>query len=102
MRSILFPRPIAQIVWQHHERLDGSGNPQGLKGDAILLEARILAVAGVVEAMSSHRPYRSGLGIDVALKEIERGRDSAYDPVAVDTCLKLFAEKGFTFSSTSS
>jgi PAS domain S-box-containing protein len=98
LKHVKFPWPIADIVWQHHERLDGSGYPQGLKGDAILLESRIMAVADVVEAMSSHRPYRPGLGIDFALNEIVRGRDSAYDPVVVDACLKLFAEKRFTFS----
>jgi hypothetical protein len=69
--------------------------PQGLKGDAILLEARIVAVADVVEAMSSHRPYRPGLGIEIALAEIERGRGIAYDPNIVDICLKLFREKGY-------
>ena len=73
----------------------GSGYPQGLKGDAILLEARIIAVANVVEAMSSHRPYRPGLGIEKALAEIERGRGSAYDPEIADVCLKLFRDKGY-------
>jgi len=76
--------------------MDGSGYPQGLKSDAILLEARIVAVADVVEAMSSHRPYRPGLGIDKALAEIERGRGSVYDAVVTDACLKLFREKGYT------
>jgi len=75
--------------------MDGGGYPQGLKGEAILLEARIMAVADVIEAMSSHRPYRAGLGIDKALAEIERGRGSAYDPVVADACLKLFREKGY-------
>jgi HD-GYP domain-containing protein (c-di-GMP phosphodiesterase class II) len=95
LKDIKFPWPIATMVWQHHERLDGSGYPQGLKGDEILLESRILAVADVVEAMSSHRPYRPALGIEMALKEIEHGRGSAYDADVVDACLKLFRERRF-------
>jgi len=87
--------PVAQVALQHHERVDGSGYPQGLIGEAILFEARILAVADVVEAMGSHRPYRPSLGIDKALAELERGRGSAYDPVVVDACLKLFRENGY-------
>jgi PAS domain S-box-containing protein len=97
LKVVDFPWPIADIVHQHHERLDGSGYPQGLKGAQILLESRILTVADVVEAMSSHRPYRAALGIEVALKEIERGRGSAYDPAVADTCLKLFREGKFAF-----
>jgi PAS domain S-box-containing protein len=100
LKDIKFPWPIAAMVWQHHERLDGSGYPQGLKDGEILLESRIMAVADVVEAMASHRPYRAALGIDVALKEIERGRGTAYDPAVVDGCLKLFREKGFAFQET--
>ena len=96
LKGVAFPWPVAEVALQHHERLDGSGYPQGLKGEAILLEARILAVADTIEAMSSHRPYRPGLGIDAALSEIERGRGAAYDPVVVDTCLRLFREKGYT------
>jgi PAS domain S-box-containing protein len=95
LRRVAFPWPVAEVAHQHHERMDGSGYPQGLKGEAILLEARVMAVADVVEAMSSHRPYRPGLGIDKALAEIERGSGSAYDPVVVDACLKLFREKGY-------
>ncbi len=87
-----FPWPVAQVALQHHERMDGSGYPQGLKGEAILFEARIMAVADVVEAMSSHRPYRPGLGIDKALAEIERGRGTAYDADVADACLRLFRE----------
>ena len=86
------------MVLQHHERLDGSGYPQGLKGDAILLEARILSVADVVEAMSSHRPYRPGLGIEVALTEITKQRGSHFDPVVVDACLVLFREQHYSFN----
>jgi HD-GYP domain-containing protein (c-di-GMP phosphodiesterase class II) len=84
------------MVHQHHERLDGSGYPQGLKGDAIALEARVLAVADVVEAMASHRPYRPGLGIEAALKEIEEKRGKWFEPAAVDACLRLFREKRFS------
>ena len=83
------------MVHQHHERLDGSGYPQGLKGEAIALEARIVAVADVVEAMSSHRPYRPGLGIEAALKEIESKRGTWFEPAAVDACVRLFRDKGF-------
>lgn len=98
LKGIDFPWPIAQIVLQHHERLDGSGYPQGLKREALLPEAGILAVADVVEAMASHRPYRAALGIDAALDEISRNRGRSYDPGAVDACLTLFREKGFAFS----
>ena len=96
LKEVEFPWPVAQVALQHHERIDGSGYPQGLKGDAILLEARIMAVADVVEAMATHRPYRPGLGIDAALAEIERGRGTAYDAEVADACLKLFREKGYT------
>jgi len=89
------PWPLAEIVYQHHERMDGSGYPRNLKGDEILMEARILAVADVVEAMASHRPYRPTLGIDAALKEIEDNRGVLYDADVVDVCLRLFREKGF-------
>ncbi len=94
LKNVKFPWPIAEVALQHHERLDGSGYPHGLKGDAILFEARILAVADVIEAMSSHRPYRPGLGINAALAEIESGRGRIYDPVVADACLRLFREKG--------
>ncbi len=96
LKGINFPWPIAEVARQHHERIDGSGYPRNLKGDEILLEARILAVADVVEAMSSDRPYRPGLGIDKALAEIEQGRATAYDANAVDACLRLFREKGYS------
>lgn len=92
LKDIDFPWPVAEIVLQHHERLDGSGYPQGLKGKEILQEARIIAVADVVEAMASDRPYRKALGIEAALKEIKRGRSTLYDEEAVDACLALFEE----------
>lgn len=91
--------PLAEIVHQHHERMDGSGYPRGLKGNGILLEARILAVADVVEAMASHRPYRPSLGIDAALKEIEDHRGTFYDVDVADACLRLFREKGYRMLS---
>lgn len=97
LKNVDFPWPIATMVVQHHERMDGTGYPRGLKGDDIIPEARILAVADVVESMISHRPYRPSRGIDVALAEIERGRGTAYDPAAVDACLTLFREDGFEF-----
>lgn len=97
--GIDFPWPVAEMVLQHHERMDGSGYPNGLKGDDIPLESRILAVADVVDAMTSHRPYRAGLGIDKALEEIERNRGTYYDPLVVDACLRLFREKGFKYTT---
>ena len=95
LKNIDFPWPIAKAVLQHHERLDGSGYPLGLSEEEIITEARILAVADVVEAMASHRPYRPGLGIDKALNEIECNRGRLYDSAAVDSCVKLFKNKGF-------
>jgi PAS domain S-box-containing protein len=95
--DIELPWPIALTVWQHHERLDGSGYPQGLRGGDMILEARILAVADVVEAMASARPHRPALGIDKALEEISNNRDKLYDPAVVDACLKLFQKDGFKF-----
>jgi PAS domain S-box-containing protein len=89
--------PLAEIVYQHHERMDGSGYPRNLKGDEIILEARIMAVADVVEAMASHRPYRPSLGVEAALDEITGNRGSLYDPEVVDACLRLFHEKGYKF-----
>jgi len=99
LKEIEFPWPIADMVLQHHERLDGSGYPQGLKGEQILPEAKILAVADVVEAMASHRPYRPSLGIAAALAEIEKKRGTAFDPAVVDACLKLFGEGQFAFQT---
>ncbi len=95
LKSIDFGAPVAETVWQHHERLDGSGYPQGLRGDQILPEARILAIADVVESMASHRPYRTALGIDVALAEIERGLGTRYDPEIGGVVLRLFREEGY-------
>ncbi len=95
LKDVKFPWPVAEVALQHHERMDGSGYPRGLKGDEILLEARIMSVADVVEAMASHRPYRAGLGIDKALDEIERGRGTAYDAVIADACLTLFRKEGY-------
>ncbi len=95
LKNVDSPWPLAQIVYQHHERMDGSGYPRSLRGNDILMEARILAVADVVEAMASHRPYRPALGIDVALDEISQNRGILYDPEVVDACLRLFKEKGF-------
>ena len=98
LSGIEFPTQVAEMTRQHHERLDGSGYPRGLVGDEILPEARILAVADVVEAMSSHRPYRPSRGLEQALAEIEQGRGRIYDPEAVDVCLRLFREDGFCFT----
>jgi PAS domain S-box-containing protein/putative nucleotidyltransferase with HDIG domain len=97
LKDIDFPWPIAEIAHQHHERINGSGYPLGLKGDEICLEAKIVAVADVVEAISSHRPYRPALGIKAALEEIEAGRGRRFDPAAVDACMKLFTEHSFSF-----
>jgi len=99
LKKIDFPWPIAEIVLQHHEKINGSGYPGGLKGDEILLEAKIICVADVVEAMSSHRPYRPALGIEKALEEISQNKGTLYDPEVVDTCFKLFKEKSFKFES---
>ncbi|RPJ15480.1 MAG: PAS domain S-box protein, partial [Desulfobacteraceae bacterium] len=97
LKDVEFPWPIAQIVIQHHERYNGSGYPDGLKGDEILLEARIIGVADVVEAIASYRPYRPGLGLEKALGEITQNRGILYDPAVVDACLRLFIEKGYRF-----
>lgn len=97
LQSIEFPWPVAQIVYQHHERMDGSGYPRGLAGENILMEARVLMVADVVEAMSSHRPYRTALGVDKALEEISKNSGLVYDAKVVEACLRLFTEKKFAF-----
>jgi len=95
LKGIDFPWPVAEVARQHHERLDGSGYPRGLKGDDILLEARIMAVSDVVESMASHRPYRPGRGIQEALDEIERGAGKIYDANVVAACLRLFRERKY-------
>jgi len=97
LKTVEFPWPVAEIVLQHHERLDGSGYPQGLAGEEIMLEARIMGVADVVDAMAAHQPYRSALGLYKALEEILQNRGVLYDPGAVGACLKLFKQKGFKF-----
>jgi putative nucleotidyltransferase with HDIG domain len=97
LKNIQFPWPVAHIILQHHERMDGTGYPDGLLGDAILMEARILAVADVVEALSSHRPYRPALGMEKALEEIRRGRGIRYDMRVVDACMKLFKDHRYSF-----
>jgi PAS domain S-box-containing protein len=95
IKEVESPWKLAEIVYQHHERIDGSGYPQKLKGEDILIEARILAVADVVEAMTSYRPYRPSLGIDIALAEIENNAGVLYDHEVAKACIKLFREKGF-------
>ena len=101
LKNIDFPWPVAQVVLQHHERMNGSGYPKGLSGEEIMLEARIIAVADVVEAIASHRPYRQALGIDKALQEISDNKGILYDPLVVDTCLTLFKKKQFKFDPVS-
>ena len=97
LKPIEFPGPVAQAILQHHERIDGSGYPSGLKNEEILIEAKILAVADVVEAMVSHRPYRPARSLDQALEEITKNSGALYDPKVVEVCLRLFVKKGFTF-----
>jgi HD-GYP domain-containing protein (c-di-GMP phosphodiesterase class II) len=97
LKTIEFPWPVAKIVLQHHERIDGSGYPSGLKGKDILLEAKILAVADVTEAMATHRPYRPALSIEESLMEISKNKGILYDPKVVDICLKVFKQKKFQF-----
>ncbi|MBZ0157765.1 MAG: HD domain-containing protein [Alphaproteobacteria bacterium] len=98
LKNIEFEWSVAEIVLQHHERMDGTGYPLGLAGEQILMEARIIAVADVVETIHSHRPYRPAVGIEKALEEIERNRVTKYDPDVVDACLRLFQKEGFVFS----
>lgn len=97
LKNIQFPWPVAEIVYQHHEKIDGSGYPRGLKGEEILLEARIICVADVVEAICSHRPYRPSLGMEFALDTIEKERGTSFDAEVVDACLTLFREKNYKF-----
>lgn len=98
LKPLDFPWPIPEIVLQHHEKNDGSGYPRGLKGNEIMIEAKILCVADIVAAMMSHRPYREALGLDQALGDISKGRGIKFDPDIVDICIKLFKEKGFRFT----
>jgi PAS domain S-box-containing protein/putative nucleotidyltransferase with HDIG domain len=95
LKDIDFPWPVAKMVYEHHERMNGTGYPRNLKGNEILLEARILAVSDVVESMASHRPYRAALGIDTALEEIEKNKGTLYDEDVVNACVKLFRQKGY-------
>jgi HD-GYP domain-containing protein (c-di-GMP phosphodiesterase class II) len=99
LKEVESPWPLAEIVYQHHERMNGSGYPRGLKGDEILLEARILAVSDTVEAMASHRPYRFAPGVEAALEEIDMSKGVLYDSDVAAACLKLFREKGFIFEA---
>ena len=98
LKAIEFSWPVAEIVLQHHERMDGSGYPNGLSGEDILIGARIMAVADVIESMSSHRPYRPAFSVEKSLLEIILNKDVLYDPEVVDACLRLFNEKGFVFN----
>jgi len=100
LKNIAFPWPVAEMVYQHHERIDGSGYPLGLKGQETLLGAKIIAVADVMEAMSMNRPYRFVLGQEAALEEIKQGRDHIYDATVVDACLRVFKGQGFSFGSS--
>ena len=95
LKTVEFPWPIAQVIMQHHERLDGSGYPLGLSGKEILLEAKIIAVADAIEAIASHRPYRPALGLEKALDEVSEKKGILFDPEVVDVCLRLFIEKGY-------
>jgi PAS domain S-box-containing protein/putative nucleotidyltransferase with HDIG domain len=97
LKDVDFPWPLAEIVYEHHERMDGSGYPRGLKGDDILMEARILSVSDTMEAMVSHRPYRPGQGVNTALAEVEKNKGILYDAAVAETCLKLFRKKRFRF-----
>lgn len=99
LKNIDFPWPISDIVLQHHEKYDGNGYPNGISGDEILIEARILSVADVIEAMASHRPYRAALGIEKAFEELRNNRGTSFDPDVVDSCMKIFIEKGFSMKS---
>lgn len=98
LKNIDFPWPISDIVLQHHEKFDGTGYPNGISGEDILIQARILTVADVLEAMASHRPYRAALGIEAAFAELRKNRGTHFDPVVVDSCMRVFIEKGFSMT----
>ena len=100
LKRIEFPWPLAEIILQHHERLDGSGYPHGLSGDAIVLEARIIAVSDVFETIASHRPYRPSLGVNKAIDELRLNKGKLYDPLVVETCLELFETRQFSFEKS--
>jgi len=100
LKNVESPWPLAEIVYQHHEQIDGSGYPRKLKGNDILIEARILNLADVVESMASHRPYRPAKGIKEALEEIEKNSGILYDEAVTDACLRLFREKGYHLELT--
>ncbi len=100
LRNVEFPWPIREMIWQHHERMDGSGYPRGLKGEEIQLEARIIAVADTIESIATSRPYRPARGLVAGLAEIERCRGTLFDVQVVDACLKLFREKGYELSAS--
>lgn len=102
VKEIKFPWPVAEMVYQHHERMDGSGYPQGLHKDDIILEARIISVADVVEAIISHRPYRPAVGFGAAIAELKENKGTLYDEDVADTCLELLQSKKFTFDTTDS
>ena len=95
LQAVPFPTLVAEIIRQHHERMDGSGYPQGLRGDAILPEARVLAVADVIESMASHRPYRPAVGLDAALDEVVKNRGTLYAPEVVDAAVRLINDEGY-------
>ena len=99
LKDVPFPTPVAEIIRQHHERMDGSGYPQGLRGDAILPEARVLAVADVIESMASHRPYRPAVGLDAALDEVVKNWGTLYAPEVVDAAVRLINDKGYALPS---
>jgi putative nucleotidyltransferase with HDIG domain len=100
LANIEFPYPVAEIIYQHHERMDGSGYPRGLRGEQIALEARIIGVADVIDAMASYRPYRPALGVDAAIDEIIKFRGIAYDSKVVDACLKVYQRSSGNFADT--
>ena len=100
LKDVEFPWPIARMILEHHERMNGSGYPNSLLAEETLLESRILSVADVVESMASHRPYRPSLGIDAALNEIENNRGTLYDTRVVEACLRIFREKGYQLKQT--
>jgi len=102
LKNISFPWPIAEIVLQHHEKLDGSGYPEGITGEEMLYEAKILCVADVVEAMSSHRPYRPALGVDTALEEISDKKGQLFDSRIVDACIRVFEKRNYSIEDLES